>query len=479
MSFYVCNSFDEYNPKTGYFILKVECIEWDENISGIWHGPKYSSKEECYSKSICGSQTANMDGISVYSNNYCNISISNISIVNLSSDSLTFELELPTDYENTYLEYAFYDIDFKLLKDFTRLSGTPDILPHFSTLNIPLDVKGICNIAFRLVKPCDFEELSGSEESGSEESGSDGSGSGGGGGDEGSGISWQLFDLSSWENISSVLPMKAYLDAAAANWNNILKYNDDVFQVYKQTNPTWDGLALVYYEEINDPNAGYIAACGPIGTIDILNNDPLNIKTNAVTFQLYVNTYYNDPGWQFTDSDWINVITHELGHALGIGIYWDLYNNYWIDGTKYTNASAAYNYIIGDLDNNRTLVPLEDAGGIGTQSSHWENNDRLDSYPNSDGYNYPGCSFDIMIGFFTVGNPKPISNLSKDFLIDIGYESTGFPVESLPLLQSQIQTKETNSITINNMCGTSKKCGCDTNQKLGTVDIINNKFILP
>lgn len=477
MSFYVCHSFDEYDPKTGYFILKIDCIEWNEDISGLWYGPKYSSLEECYSKSICAQMDSN--NLNLPSNNYCNISINNVSLVSINDSTIVVEIELPIQYDSTYLEYAFYDIEFNLLSDFNRLTSLPSTLPRLFQVDIPLDQPSVCAIAFRLVKPCDFITESGSE-SGSEESGTSGSDESGSeqSGEE-SGPQWQLFDLASWNDISSVMPMKTYLDAAATNWNNILKYNDQVFSLYQQVEPTWNGLSLVYYEEINDASAGFIAACGPVGSIDITDNDPQNIKRNAVTFQLYVNTYYNGPEWGFTDSDWINIMTHELGHALGIGIYWDTYNNFWLDGNKYSQASLAYNYIIGDLTNNRSLLPLEDSGGAGTQSAHWENNDRLSSYPNSDGYNYPGCSFDIMIGFFTVGSPKPISNLSKDFLLDIGYESTGFAVESLPLLKPEIANiNGSTGVTISNMCGASTKCGCGSLQNIGKVDLVNNKFIL-
>jgi hypothetical protein len=472
-TYYVCATYDEYDPKTGYFVVKIDCIQWDENLSGVWNGSKYSSKEECYNATICSQVQASR----AESNNYCNIFINNISVINLIDNKLTFEIQLPEIYDNTYIEYASYDAELNLLSDFQRVPNTPISLSFSNTFTIDLETEFACAIAFRLVKPCDVGSEGGSE-SGSEESGSEESGS------EESGIAWQLFDLSSWANIASSMPMKDYLDQAAENWNNILKYNDNVFQMlseyYQLSYPelNWNGLHLVNYVELNDPEAGFIAACGPIDNIDIYDNDPQNIKVNAATFQLWVNTYYNGPEWGFTDSDWINVLTHELGHALGIGVFWNLYNNFWLDGSVYNKSSLSYNTIIGDITNNRTLVPLEDSGGPGTQSAHWENNDRSSSYPNSGGYNYPNCNFDLMIGFFTVGNPRPISNLSKDFLIDIGYESTGIDVSMLPLLQPQItiNSNGTNGISINNMCGTSTKCGCDTHKKIGVIDLVNNTF---
>jgi hypothetical protein len=287
----------------------------------------------------------------------------------------------------------------------------------------------------------------------------------------------QLFDLSSWENLTGSISIKNYLDQAASNWNSIIKYNDEVFASYKDFDPTWDGLALVSYTEVYEPE-GFIAACGPVEGINIIDNDPNDIKVNAVSFQLFVNVYYNEPQFGFTDSDWINTMAHELGHALGIGIYWNLLNNFWLDGSKYQLASSAYNNIIGDTQNNRNLLPLEDSGGSGIQSAHWENDDRLASYPNADGFDYPGCNFDIMIAFYQVGNPIKISNLSKQFLIDIGYELTGLDIEPLP--QSQIQTinkiKQLNTEYF--VCGTEEKCGCGSHKIIGSINLVDKTFYL-
>lgn len=477
MSFYVCHSFDQFDPKTGYFILKIDCIKWDETISGPWSGPRYSSLEECYSKSICA-KAAHSNNLS--SNNYCNMYINNVTLKNIDDTKIIVDIEFPQEYSDTYIEYAFYNIESRLITDFSRLTLLPTTLSRFMTIDIPLDgATNVCAVAFRLVKPCLSE--SGSEDSGSMDSGLEQTGLSGSGDGISPDPSWQLFDLSSWQNITSTMPMKTYLDIAASYWNDILKYNDSVFSLYKQNFPEWNGLAIVYYEEINDPD-GFIAACGPIGVIDIIDNDPLNIKKNAVTFQLYVNTYFNQPPWNFTASDWINTIAHELGHALGIGIFWNTYNNYWLDGNKYQLASNAYNQIIGDTNNNRKLLPLEDGGGSGTTSAHWEDNDRLVSYPNSDGYSYPSCIFDIMVGFYQVGSPIPISNLSKQVLIDMGYESTGnnnLPITPQRIIQtsSGSQTSASQPIIVNS-CGTKDKCGCDTHIVMATIDLNNHKCCL-
>jgi hypothetical protein len=65
----------------------------------------------------------------------------------------------------------------------------------------------------------------------------------------------------------------------------------------------------------------------------------------------------------------------------------------------------------------RTLVPVEDTG-YGSAGSHWENNNRLSTYPGSDGFDYLGITYDVMTAFLQTAN---ISNLSVAYLLDIGY----------------------------------------------------------
>jgi hypothetical protein len=412
------------------------------------------------------------------SNNYCDIFISSISKVSLVNNILTVDISIfigPGNldrYKGAHIEYALYDRNNNFLGGFFKVEA--ELLP-VTRISVPIRSEGACKVAFRLRKPCEQEneQIGGSgSESGSEYQS---------GGEE-SGIVTvnTLFDASSWKNLSGSIPIKYYLDQAAEQWNNIIKYNNDVFSIFKQQHdPNWNGLALISYQEIYEPD-GFIAACGPVEAINIIANDPYSIKMNSISFALWVNTYYKEDPWRLSANDWINVMVHELGHALGIGIYWDLYNNYWLDGSKYQLSSTAYNTIIGDTNNNRTLVPIEDSGFAGTQSAHWENNNRESTYPNSNNYNYPGCVFDIMIGYFDPNNLLPISNLSRQFLIDIGYESTGavLPAPSIQIFpQYNLQPTQHNNI-VHNMCGSSEKCGCDTRTTIGTVDLINNQFTI-
>ena len=103
--------------------------------------------------------------------------------------------------------------------------------------------------------------------------------------------------------------------------------------------------------------------------------------------------------------------------------------------------------------------------------SHWENNNRTNDYY-GDGFNYPGI-YDVMISFFTLGNPRPITEISKQFLIDIGYEK---------LSSSNISNNVQASIISNNQQA-SISCVCGTNElsrsyeTIGTINLIEDTFI--
>lgn len=476
MSFYVCSTFDEYDPKTGYYVVKIDCIQWDEDLLGSWSGQRYDTKEECYARSICSKSIGNINLSLGKSNNYCKIYIKSVSLISKSSSNITFNIELPEDYFNTYIEYALFDIDEVMLQNFQRLNinnNNTGFLNQSFIADVPIPSEAACVVAFRLVRPCETE-ISGGSYSGSIETGiGSSSGSSGSGSGTDTLDNAILFDPNSWANSVSS-PFKTWLDIAADQWKALVKYDQNIIDnIRSSIDPSWNGCALVSYSEINDPSAGFVAACGPLSSINIIDNDPVDIKYNALTFQLIINTYYyNNPSIPLSSNDWIGVMRHELGHALGIGTLWNVTVPNFLDGGLYNNSISAYNNIIGEPSSSRLLVPVEDSGSIGTAGVHWENNYRGDTYANGNGFVYPSCNFDVMVGYITLGSPKNISNLSKQFLIDIGYASNGFPA----VVISPSATIETSSqTTINNLCGCHDHC-CH-NENLGTINLVDNTFI--
>jgi Leishmanolysin len=105
-----------------------------------------------------------------------------------------------------------------------------------------------------------------------------------------------------------------------------------------------------------------------------------------------------------------DVITHEMGHVLGIGTVWDLKRYLKGAGTENPtfsgrNAMQAYRRLRGGTGRLRR-VPVENTGGPGTADGHW----RETVFRN-----------ELMSGF--IAEPgNPLSQLTVASLDDLGYE---------------------------------------------------------
>jgi hypothetical protein len=103
-----------------------------------------------------------------------------------------------------------------------------------------------------------------------------------------------------------------------------------------------------------------------------------------------------------------DVITHEMGHVLGIGTIWSIKGVLSGSGTlnpTFTGKAAKKEY--GKLKGTAsTPVPVENQGGPGTANSHW----RDTVFRN-----------ELMTGF-VAGPPNPLSRLTVASLRDLGYK---------------------------------------------------------
>ncbi len=123
-----------------------------------------------------------------------------------------------------------------------------------------------------------------------------------------------------------------------------------------------------------------------------------------------------------------DVMTHELGHVLGIGTIWDRRNLLVGEGSsnpQYTGIAGrqAYNGLGGTQVN----VPVENTGGAGTADSHW----REAVFVN-----------ELMTGFIG-GTDNPLSKVTSRSLIDLGYvinDVTADPLGFTLDLRSDLQT---------------------------------------
>jgi hypothetical protein len=246
-----------------------------------------------------------------------------------------------------------------------------------------------------------------------------------------------LFDKSSWRNVVSE-PYLSYLNKAADRWNKYIKYNSTTRASIATDISGWNGLRLEpgNYTLFTDSSSSEIAACGVYYYTQISGK-----RYNSASFTLEINDYYRSGVDALTENEWIDAITHELGHALGIGIFWDSYftgstppSNFFLSGTAYSFCQAAYNAITGLT---RSLIPLENVGGGGTASAHWENSFRPSSATGSLGVSYPGLTNELMIGYISPN--LVLSPLSIKTLVDFGWEEVNAGAsEGNPTLVSSI-----------------------------------------
>jgi hypothetical protein len=105
-----------------------------------------------------------------------------------------------------------------------------------------------------------------------------------------------------------------------------------------------------------------------------------------------------------------DVITHEMGHVLGVGTVWKLKGLLKGAGTRnptFTGAGAMQEYrTLRGLGARTKRVPVENTGGPGTADGHW----RETVFRN-----------ELMSGFIAQAN-NPLSRMTAASLGDMGYE---------------------------------------------------------
>jgi hypothetical protein len=123
----------------------------------------------------------------------------------------------------------------------------------------------------------------------------------------------------------------------------------------------------------------------------------------------------------------LDVITHEMGHVIGIGTIWDLkglLDGAGSDNPTFTgkNAKKAFGALRGT---GPKPVPVENTGNPGTRDSHWRESLFLN---------------ELMSGFISEAD-NPLSRLTVASLQDLGYEVDMSAAEafSLPNLQSMAE----------------------------------------
>jgi len=145
--------------------------------------------------------------------------------------------------------------------------------------------------------------------------------------------------------------------------------------------------------------------------------------------------------------------------------------NYFLNGFAYSNCQSGYNSIVSD---NYDQVPLERTGSAGTAAAHWENDFRPSSATGSGGVSYPGVIDELMVGTYSSGANRIISDLSLKVLVDFGYEEvTPGTNEGVPTLSTSSPIRSQQNL-INLDCTCNDK-NININL-LGTIYKLDNAF---
>lgn len=141
---------------------------------------------------------------------------------------------------------------------------------------------------------------------------------------------------------------------------------------------TWDSYITGYKPGVNrngvtiEARAADLAPgiLGQAGPTSVVNSGGFTVATQGImTFDDTFVANANPTSFQ-------NVILHEMGHVLGIGILWDIgLNNVYVDGSgQYTGAFGLQAYRNEFNQPAATFVPVELEGNVGTFDFHWDEN---------------------------------------------------------------------------------------------------------
>ncbi|WP_254511221.1 pre-peptidase C-terminal domain-containing protein [Anatilimnocola floriformis] len=188
---------------------------------------------------------------------------------------------------------------------------------------------------------------------------------------------------------------RAIFEWAAAEWESII---------------VGDLPSAIYNGAIVDDlliNATSTDIDGPGGTLGQAGYDRARTSGTRLPYHGSMEFDSADLAEMEADGSLLSVITHEIGHVLGIGTLWQSKGLLVGAGTSNPifigpQATAAYNAIFGT---NATGVPVENDGGSGTRDSHWR-----ESVFNNE----------IMTGYINAGS-NPLSRITVASLADLGY----------------------------------------------------------
>lgn len=268
-------------------------------------------------------------------------------------------------------------------------------------------------------------------------------------------ILWALHGAADrWDNVITLIRDYRHKDASTANqyknsarymqlkeaWEHRYERIDNARhpdnRVGEENLPLWKGLLLSRISFWHS-SSNFIAQASPTSialTDDAQAGEPCRQRFLPTSFTLQVNSRLLNT---YSENDWLEILTHQLGRALGFGSLWPqnfgpnkrnpwnscssvggtgsggAYNSTDLDGDFFINTSKAYNAAVND-GVERRLIPI-------TSTRDFLNTYRDDT-ASTDGLEYPGLSNDVMATpFRTHVSNSIISTVTIGNMIDLGY----------------------------------------------------------
>jgi hypothetical protein len=189
------------------------------------------------------------------------------------------------------------------------------------------------------------------------------------------------------------------------------------------------------------------------------------VEFHSLSFGIILNKKYEGV---YSAKNWTDIFTHELGHALGIGTFWNPYfqelgavppSNNFLSGAAYPKCLGAYKSITSDA--RYTKIPLESTGAASTASAHWEDSFRPSTAAGSGGLSHLGMLNELMVGQYSSNINYVISDVTLKALVDMGYQERNPGAnEGVPTLARGVGALEDQDmVKLNCFCGRRRpKC---------------------